>query len=214
MYKIPIFPLNTVLFPGMPLPLQIFEERYKEMVAMCIREKRPFGVVLIREGVAEMGPLAEPYEIGCTAEITQVQPLDDSGRMLILTVGQERFRIVSLHHDKPYLTGTVEALPLKRSPEEVMETAADELYPLVLEYLQILARAGKVDFDTTQIPTEPEALVFLAAGVIQLDSEDKQDLLAMHSVLGLMRRLRHIYRGELPILRLMPPEDQGIFSLS
>lgn len=214
MYEIPLFPLNTVLFPGMPLPLQIFEDRYKEMIGECIREKRPFGVVLIREGVAEHGPLAVPYEIGCTAQITQVQPLDDDGRMLVVSIGQERFRIHKVHHNKPYLVATVESAPLQYPHEELMERAAEDLYPLVLEYLEIMAEAGKVDFDAAQVPTDPEMLLYLAAGVIQLPTEDKQELLATDQALRLMRKLQRLYRAELPILRLMPLEDQGIFSLS
>ena len=75
MYELPLFPLNVVLFPGMPLPLHIFEDRYKEMIADCIRENRPFGVVLIEEGSAEHGPAARPVAIGCTAEIAQVQEM-------------------------------------------------------------------------------------------------------------------------------------------
>ncbi|MBK7219538.1 MAG: LON peptidase substrate-binding domain-containing protein [Candidatus Promineofilum sp.] len=94
----------------MPLPLHIFEERYKAMIADCIRDGRPFGVVLIAEGAAEGGPPATPHAIGCTAEVVQVQPLDE-GRMLIVTVGRERFRIVRLHHDRPYLVGVVEPAP-------------------------------------------------------------------------------------------------------
>ena len=111
MYEIPLFPLNVVLFPGMPLPLHIFEERYKAMVADCIRDNRPFGVVMIEEGSAEYGAPARPVAIGCTAEIAQVQPLDE-GRMFIITVGRERFRIVRLDYDKPYLVGTVAPAPL------------------------------------------------------------------------------------------------------
>ena len=82
----------------MPLPLHIFEERYKAMIADCIRDERPFGVVLIAEGAAEGDTPVTPHAIGCTAEITQVQPLDD-GRMLIVSVGRERFRIVRLRYD-------------------------------------------------------------------------------------------------------------------
>ena len=95
MFEIPLFPLNTVMFPDMPMPLHIFEDRYKLMIKTCIEEKRPFGIVLIREGTAENGPLATPHDIGCTVEITQVQTMED-GRMLIMVIGQERFRILSL----------------------------------------------------------------------------------------------------------------------
>ena len=69
--ELPLFPLNTVLFPGATLPLHIFEDRYKEMISQCIEEHRPFGVLLIRKG-REAGDLAEPFEIGTTAHIARV----------------------------------------------------------------------------------------------------------------------------------------------
>lgn len=212
MYELPLFPLNTVLFPGMPLPLQIFEERYKEMIDDCIREKRPFGVVLIREGVAENGPLAEPHAIGCTAQITQVQPLDDDGRMLIVSIGRERFRIVSLHKDKPYLVGIVEPAPLLAESRELLEEGVARLHPLVLEYLQIMAQAGHIEFEASQVPTDAEALIYLAAAVIQLPNEIKQSWLAIDKASELLHRLERRYSSELPLLRMMPREDQGIFS--
>ncbi len=77
MFEIPLFPLNTVLFPGTPIHLHIFEERYKQMINLCLQEQRPFGVVLIRNGMEALGPLAEPFHIGCTAEIAHVERLED-----------------------------------------------------------------------------------------------------------------------------------------
>ena len=85
-----LFPLNTVLFPGMPLPLHIFEERYKIMIGRCIDEDRPFGVVLIQSGT-EVGNPAVPHVVGTTALIAAVKRLED-GRMNLIAVGQERFR--------------------------------------------------------------------------------------------------------------------------
>ena len=95
MFELPIFPLNTVLFPGMPLSLHIFEDRYKLMIGKCLQERRAFGVVLIRQGAEALGPLAEPNKIGCTAFISQVERLHQ-GRMNIGVIGQRRFRIISL----------------------------------------------------------------------------------------------------------------------
>jgi Lon protease-like protein len=97
MFELPLFPLNTVLFPGMPLPLRIFEERYKLMIRFCIENNQPFGVVLIRQGLEALGRLAEPYEIGCTARIIEVEPLA-KGQMNISTLGEKRFRICQLTH--------------------------------------------------------------------------------------------------------------------
>jgi Lon protease-like protein len=211
MYEIPLFPLNTVLFPGMPLPLHIFEERYKEMIGRCIQESLPFGVVLVQEEISESGPPAKPHAIGCTAEIAQVQPLEE-GRMLIMTIGRERFRIVDLKYDRPYLVGVVETAPLEREDGEILDRAAAHLHPLVTEYLTILARVGEVDFDVTQVPRDAEALIYLAATLIQLPQEDKQHLLATDRASMLLRRLYHHYKGEVALMRWMPESDQGIFS--
>ena len=100
-----LFPLQTVLFPGMRLPIHIFEERYKVMIRECIEEDAPFGVLLIKSGV-EAGGAAVPHDIGTTARILQVEYLED-GRMNLFTVGQRRFRIVTLNTTQPYLRGEV-----------------------------------------------------------------------------------------------------------
>ena len=109
MVELPLFPLNTVLFPTAPLTLHIFEERYKEMVSRCIAEDIPFGVVLIREG-QEVGSPALPFEVGTTAQIVSVEKLLQ-GRMNLIAVGRERFRLLDTSHARPYLVGRVEFAP-------------------------------------------------------------------------------------------------------
>jgi len=213
MYELPLFPLNTVLFPGMPLPLHIFEERYKELVADCIRENRPFGVVLIAEGAAERGPLAKPYVVGCTAEIAQVQPLEH-GRMLIMTVGRERFRIVRLEPGRPYLVGVVEPAPLLEDDEEALASHAEALQPLVVAYLNKLAQLGSVEMEPEQVPDDPLSLIYLAATIIQLSPEEKQAFLALDRATDLAAALVRAYRSELALMQTMPTEDIGIFSVN
>jgi Lon protease-like protein len=213
MYEIPLFPLNVVLFPGMPLPLHIFEERYKTMIADCIRENRPFGVVMIAEGSDEYGAPGKPMPVGCTAEIAQVQPLDE-GRMFIMTVGRERFRVVQLEYDKPYLVGTVAPAPLDDADEAQAVDGAESLEPLVLAYLRKLARFGHIELDEDQIPNDPAGLAYLAATLIQLPTEEKQAFLAMDRASDLVRALGHVYRRELALMQTMPDDDIGIFSLN
>jgi uncharacterized protein len=104
--RLRLFPLNTVLFPGMALPLQVFEERYRLLVSECLAQQEPFGVVLIREG-PEVGGAAVPYDVGTTARIEHVQPIDGV-RLAVQSRGQARFRIARLFHDKPYLSAEVE----------------------------------------------------------------------------------------------------------
>src|SRR4029079_17235484 len=99
--ELTLFPLRTVLFPGMKLPLQVFEPRYRQLVAECMEYAEPFGVSLIREG-AEVGGPAAPYNIGTTALIESVTTAPD-GRLHLATMGGRRFRIVTLHTDRAYL---------------------------------------------------------------------------------------------------------------
>ena len=106
MTRLRLFPLRTVLFPGMPLDLQVFEERYRTLVAECLESGEPFGVALIREGV-EVGGDATPHPIGCTARIRRVSPTRD-GRLLLRAEGVRRFHVVTLHHDRPYLSADVD----------------------------------------------------------------------------------------------------------
>ncbi|MEM7800244.1 MAG: LON peptidase substrate-binding domain-containing protein, partial [Chloroflexota bacterium] len=131
-YDLPLFPLNTVLFPGMPLALHIFEERYKLMINTCVSEGKPFGVVLIKNG-REAGGSAEPYSIGCKASISQLQPLRD-GRMNLVANGEDRFKIHTISNEKPYLVGKVEDLPFDDSLEKEDKINAWYLRKIIKNY--------------------------------------------------------------------------------
>src|SRR5258708_19268239 len=99
--SIPLFPLQTVLFPRMPLPLRVFEERYKRMISRCLKEERPFGVVLIKEGT-EVGGAAVPEGVGTIARIHAIEPLED-GCYNLFTEGASRFPIrYAYHPPAPY----------------------------------------------------------------------------------------------------------------
>src|SRR5690349_3058369 len=108
--ELPLFPLNTVLFPGMNQPLHIFEPRYRLMITECVEHNRPFGSVLIKKG-AEVGATAVPYEVGTSAYVTQIEKSLD-GRMNIQTVGYQRFKIHALQRHRPYMVGLIEDNPL------------------------------------------------------------------------------------------------------
>ena len=122
--KIPLFPLGTVLFPGLVLPLHIFEDRYRQLVRDLLAkpEPREFGVIAIRHG-RETGVdgVSDLYEVGCTAEIRQVEELDD-GRFALVTVGNQRFRLKGLDEPAPYLAADVDLLD-----DEVGDEAAAAL---------------------------------------------------------------------------------------
>jgi Lon protease-like protein len=216
MLYLPLFLLNTVLFPGMPLPLYIFEERYKLMINDCLRQRRPFGVVSPAGRDPDNRQRIVPEMIGCTAEIAQVQRLE-GGRMEILTIGQERFRILNLHDDQPYLTATAELHPLSPAPAEILLEGHRRLRPLLARYLGVMAAASDVDLDIGQLPEEPISLAYLAATLLQLPPEKKQPFLNITDPGDLFETLRDNYRREISLLRQMLATDgsainQGSFS--
>ncbi len=216
MFNLSLFPLNTVLFPGMPLALHIFEDRYKMMIGECVEARKPFGVVLIKKGSEALGPLADPHPIGCMAQITQVQRLAE-GRMNIAAIGRERFRIHSLEREAPYLVGLVEEFPLTAWQSQQLLTTAERLRPFITQYMNELSNLEGVELDPEQIPEEPIKLAYFAAGLLQVPSEKKQTLLAAAAAAEMMTELRDIYRQELSFVKHMltqPFEDDGSFSLN
>lgn len=217
MFEMPLFPLNTVLFPGMPLTLHIFEERYKRLIGRCLEERHPFGVVLIREGSEALGPLAEPYYIGCSARILEVERLEE-GRMNIVALGQQRFRILSLNHEKPYLTGLVEHFPLDESNKTALKRSGRRLFPWVKRYMEILTRISEVDLDIQHVPEDPLVLAYLAAVLLQVPPAQKQELLASERAQDLLEHMFVIYRREVALLDAIlvggDGKEDGNFSIN
>ena len=189
---LPLFPLNTVLFPGAALPLQIFEERYKQMLQDCLAADSRFGAVLIKEGVEVGGP-AVPHATGTVAEIVQVSD-GQRGRVLISCVGRQRFRIKSISDELPYPSGSVELLA-----EEADQGVTPELTAAVREaiaaYLVLVSGLGGGWVRDIPVPTEPVSLSYLAAAALQVDTARKQALLEeptassrLRSALSLLNR--------------------------
>jgi uncharacterized protein len=215
---IPLFPLNLVLFPGMPLNLHIFEERYKLMVNECIDERKPFGVVLIANKENDTSRRAEPHLIGCTAHITQVQPLSQ-GRMNISAIGRERFQVKELHYDKPYLSGTTALYPMDTTLTDKTRIQAGSLRNRLQRYLSVLQKARQVKFDGAFLPKTSQELAYLAAVLLQVEPVEKQKFLAATSLSALTEELLDIYRTEVTLLEelIEPPDDidfKGVFSLN
>ena len=205
--KLPLFPLNTVLFPGMMLPLHIFEPRYRKMINLCLEDSAPFGVVLIQSG-PEVGGRAAPYRIGTYASIARVERLP-GGRLNIEAVGQERFRILALHDDEAYLTGIVELYPLLERDAAPAQRSAQALRVWLDRYLALLGEAAETAFDLKELPPDPMAIAYLAAMVAQIPMAEKQKLLATGTAHELLERERAIYRRELGLLRAMLDSPQA-----
>jgi uncharacterized protein len=158
---LPLFPLDLVLLPGVPLPLHVFEPRYKEMIAECLDDKKPFGVVRASsDGVAE---------IGCTAEIVEVTKRYDDGRMDILTRGVERFEVLQVHEERSFLEAEFAVI----EDEPGMPTA-NVVQQAVGLYSEIAKLAGA---ETTGPSEDDEHLSFRLAGSLPLDLDFKQNLL-------------------------------------
>jgi Lon protease-like protein len=184
--RIPLFPLNTVLFPNATLPLHIFEERYKLMIGRCIDERAPFGVVLIRSG-EEVGETAEPYDVGCTARIARVQRLDD-GKLNLICFGERRFRIEALDTSEPYLQGDVTFLDsIGLSTPEAAEHAAVVAGLFGEQYRLVMAVTGQWVREIN-LPEEPDALADFVAAHIDVPAGAKQELLETLSVPDRLRR--------------------------
>lgn len=173
---LPLFPLNTVLFPGQVLPLHIFEPRYRLMAEECLSSRLAFGVVLIREG-QEVGGYATPFEVGTTARISQVERLPN-GRLNIMCIGESRFKIVALQHDRPFLTGDVELWQWTPLASDSSDSRADKLARMLTRYLRTLAQATGNAVRLEGLPSDPESLASLAAIALQVPNPEKQRLLS------------------------------------
>jgi len=162
---LPLFPLELVLLPGTPLPLHIFEPRYKEMIGECLRNDAPFGVIrAVEEGIAE---------IGCTAEIITVTKQYEDGRMDLVCEGRKRFEVLEVNHDRSFLQAEVLIVP-----DEPEAAPPDERVKAVQLHLEILKLAGAVQ-DLSA--ADQNQLSFYLAGSLPLELDFKQKLLSTRS---------------------------------
>lgn len=201
--EIPLFPLNTVLFPGMLLPLHVFEERYRQLVRHCIDSNEPFGVVLIQDGNEVGGGNMSIFNIGTTAHITEIDELED-GRFHIATLGVRRFRIHQLYdHKAPYLIGLVEDFPFEQHNSQLIARQVRSLSPILKGYLEALANLTEVEATIGQIPEDATTLACLAAIILRAPLNDKQQLLSLASIDEVLERESDLMREEMTTLRLM-----------
>lgn len=217
MQTLPIFPLHTVLFPGTPIQLHIFEERYITMVQDCLETDGRFGVALIQKGREALGPLARPFELGCSAVIREIEPLDD-GRMMLVAQGVERIRIQEVLSTQPYMTARVSAEPVLGKDDLLAGAHVAGLYPLVHRYLEIVAEDLAGELASFQLPDEPTALAYLSGSLMQIPLAEKQSLLALESATELISATKHTLRREIALQRALkdrnPANSHGSFSLN
>lgn len=183
---LPIFPLELVLFPDTPLPLHIFEPRYKEMIGECLAQKSAFGVVrAVEKGLAE---------VGCTAEILEVTKKYDDGRLDILTEGRRRFEVQQIDQGRSFLRAAVhffDDAPGAAAPGEIARAA--ELQK------ELMALAGAEE--PFNVETDHPQLSFQLAAALPLDLDFKQTLLGMRSEPERLKAVLEYYQALLPRMR-------------
>jgi Lon protease-like protein len=181
---LPLFPLELVLLPGMPLPLHIFEERYKQMIGGCLEQHRPFGVLLTRDG--------EARSVGCSASIQKVLERTEDGRMFILTEGRRRFRVEDVDESLDYLQGRIVWLD-DGPPAE--ESLVEEVLGL---FRGLMAWHGD---PTLASPQEGGSLSFRLARSKMLDLEARQSILELESETERLVAMRDALRRVEPMAR-------------
>jgi Lon protease-like protein len=189
--------LNTVLFPNQVLPLHVFEERYKLMINACLAQEKPFGVVLIYSG-QEVGGPAIPHPVGTLVRIVNWEALSD-GRINLLSLGERRFRISEyVKSDLPYLVGSVEYWDDEHVETTDLAGLMDRVSGSFIDYLTLIMSLADQALPVSQLrlPTDPSMLSFHVASNLQIDVEEKQELLEEPSAVDRLRRELALLRRE------------------
>ncbi len=206
--QLPIFPLNTVLFPGVRLPLHIFEERYRAMVrhllAIPDRSLRLFGVVAIREGY-EVGSheARSLYRVGCVAQLTEVRPLE-GGRFDVEAVGRSRMRVTGTDRDGAFVLADVESLPDQPKPSPTDAQAAARTLAVFEAYRHLLGRLRGEDVLVGALPRDPELLSYSLAATCLLTLRERQHLLEAPTAAERLALLERSLRHEIAAMRVLP----------
>jgi len=178
---LPIFPLDVVLFPGAPLPLHIFEPRYKELITECMTQKTPFGMVRARENALA--------EVGCTAVILDVNKTYEDGRFDISTEGGQRFAVRHLNQERSFLRA--EVVFFEDEPSQVSKSENDTVIQLHQQLFEVLGQHIEVE------KTYP-SLSFQLANELPVDLDFKQSILEMKSEAERIETLIEYYRATIP----------------
>lgn len=202
--RLPLFPLGAVLFPGLVLPLHVFEERYRRLVRDLLagEEPRRFGVVSIELGhEVGAGAARRLAAIGCTAELRGVQEHDD-GRFDLVTTGGTRFRVEEVDDAPPYPRADVTMLPDEEGPDA--RTAVPPVTRLFRRYRERLAARGARVAGLDDLPEDPLPLSYLVAATLVVDRPDKQRLLQATHAAARLRLEYDLLRRENQLLEHFP----------
>ena len=214
---LPLFPLNTVLFPGVPLPLHVFEERYRILMGELVEGTAPrrFGVVALRHGLEAGEDFAREalHDVGCVAELRRVDRYAD-GRFDVVTFGGPRFALREVDDTRPYLRGTVDYLADELGEPGGLTAAVVTAFAA---YCDAVGDATGKDVAEPALPEEDPALVsWVVAAAMRLDLPEKQSLLTVPDAATRLRRELSLLRRETALLAASPDEvpTEGPFSLN
>lgn len=199
---LPLFPLGAVLYPGLVLPLHIFEDRYRKLVAdlLAAPEPRRLGVIAIKQGrETGVGGVTALYEIGCTATVRRVEEHPD-GRFDLVTVGADRFRLVRTGAADPYLTGEVEFLADEAGDPAEAASWVTAVQRSFRAYLDVLADRGGAQISIPELPDEPVLLSYLVAAAMVVDLPVKQGLLDQPDAVSRLSAEREMLAREIQMM--------------
>lgn len=197
MVKIPLFPLNMVLLPGLPVQLNIFEPRYHEMIDYCLDSDLPFGVVLIREGREVGDPPPEIYTRGTAAEIVSVEE-HNTGNLNLTARGQQKFDIIEIDNSRSFMQAEVEMLPTDNDPSPALEKQRDRLHNLLEKYLRLNPDYNhNIDFSNFLSPLSFAALCTTA---MHLPLNEKQHLLEINEDSIFISRVTELLEPEIKMV--------------
>jgi len=190
LHELPLFPLPVVLFPGVPLPLHIFEPRYRQMLLDIRLNKNLFGLAYFDPSNTD-NEVPPAGHIGCVAEVTETQTLPD-GRSNVLTLGVIRYRIESyVERGDPYLVAQVSYFEDDEEDDELLAGPSREVAET---FTRIALAVRTINDERATLPdisnTEPQRLSFLVAAAIEIDADVKQELLELRSTSERLERLR------------------------
>jgi Lon protease-like protein len=192
--RLPLFPLSSPLFPGMSLPLHIFEERYRTMLGEREDVDPVFGIVLTRSG-REVGDQPAIHDIGTAATLLGVRMYDD-GRADIAVRGTRRFRVIQTDWSGPYLVADVEWLPDETADDGSLTALADRTRSAMLRLVAVAAHAGNLPVPDLRLPGGPTDLGFLLSRTLWLNTWERQELLELPTTRARLERLAVIIHRE------------------